>query len=78
MTEIETLLRNNPDLPVLFVSDPVNGDLFEFGTWEELEGERDARQADGEDVELTRRSRQPSRLRLLRGTGQRTPHSPLN
>lgn len=45
MTKIEQILKNNPTVPVLFVSDPENGDRFEFGTLEELEGEREAREA---------------------------------
>jgi len=53
MTEIETLLRANPNLPVLFVSDPDNGDRFEFGTHEELENERDALHEDGTACQLS-------------------------
>ena len=48
---IKTLL-SNPGLAVLFTSDPINGDLFEFGTWEELESELEDRQRLGHDIEL--------------------------
>jgi len=36
---IVQILANNPDIPVLFISDPANGDTFQFGTREELDGE---------------------------------------
>jgi len=36
------LLKNNRWRPVLFVSDPVEGDSFAFGTLEELSNEYDS------------------------------------
>ena len=42
MTTIQQVLSQGPSRSVLFVSDPTNGDRFEFGTAEELENERQA------------------------------------
>jgi len=42
LTRIQQVLSQGPSRPVLFVSDPTNGDRFEFGTAEELENERQA------------------------------------
>ena len=53
LSNIETILGDNPGLPVLFVSDPENGDLFEFGTLEELQNELEAHLSNGADAELT-------------------------
>jgi hypothetical protein len=33
--KLQRICQNN-DMPVLFISDPANGDRFEFGTLEEL------------------------------------------
>ena len=37
--KLKRICENNANLPVLFVSDPKNGDRFEFGTFEELRNE---------------------------------------
>lgn len=50
---IERLLRMNDALPVLFVSRPEVGDLFQFGTYEELENELEVWLDDGFDAELS-------------------------
>jgi len=42
LTRIQQVLAKGPTRSVLFVSDPINGDRFEFGTAEELENERQA------------------------------------
>jgi hypothetical protein len=42
LTTIQQVLSQGPSRSVLFVSDPTNGDRFEFGTAEELENERQA------------------------------------
>ena len=44
---LKTLCENQANLPVLFVSDPVDGDQFIFGTNEELENELEAIEEEG-------------------------------
>ena len=41
-TQLKSICESNPNLPVLFVSDSTNGDVFEFGTHEELSNEFEA------------------------------------
>ena len=53
MTKIKQVLTKVPTLPVLFISDPINGDRFEFGTAEELEGEREALEEAGFAVQIS-------------------------
>ncbi len=43
-SQLENLLQNNQKAPVLFISDEVNGDQFWFGTWVELQTEKEARE----------------------------------
>ena len=45
MTRIQQVLAKGPSRPVLFVSDPTNGDRFEFG--ENLENKRQRLEAAG-------------------------------
>jgi hypothetical protein len=52
--EIKDILESNPKMPVLFVSDPQHGDVFMFGTLEELENELEVYREEGnEEAELT-------------------------
>ena len=40
--KLKAICENETNLPVLFISDPKNGDRFEFGTLEELSLEAEA------------------------------------
>ena len=53
VTKIKQTLAKAPLNPVLFVSDPTNGDRFEFGTAEELENERQALEEAGIAVQIS-------------------------
>lgn len=46
--KLKSICENKGPLPVLFVSDPKNGDRFEFGTQEELLNEAEVRSKDEE------------------------------
>lgn len=46
-TELKRIMQNSPGLGVLHVTRPEEGDLFAFGTWEELENEQEAWEEDG-------------------------------
>lgn len=51
--QLQQILVRNPGLPVLFVSDQINGDSFEFGTQEEVEAEASTLAKEGKDAEAT-------------------------
>ena len=51
--ELKRILQNNRMMPVLFVSNPVEGDSFAFGTLEELSNEHESYvENDQESVEF--------------------------
>ena len=55
---LKTIIDGPANLPVLFVSDPKNGDQFIFGTQEELENELEAIQEENGHATLTGREAQ--------------------
>ena len=47
--KLRAVCLNEENHPVLFISDPKNGDRFEFGTIEELANEAEAWEEEGND-----------------------------